>query len=257
MTRLFSGLAVFGLLLVAIALSGCIQIGMVHALSPNGDLRTTWSIDLTAYAALAETQGTTTEQMKDEFAKGCDQMQETLTPKLGDVKDFTCTTKDFAIIFGYTENIAQKPYFKTTSSLFQTTYRYEFGNHPSFANSAGVPSLPLGESTPQDLQEIQDALGSSQSNATKELMRKAGAAITYNLTMPGGVSYASIGKIENGMLTIDLLSTNPDQIKGAYAESQVTDTGLLVGIAVVVLVLLGGVAYFVLKRKTAAPRYKR
>lgn len=218
-------------LVLSLALAGCVKIQTTQTLAPNGDLTTETKMDLGGLVAAAQSMGEGgAEELTQNLTTACPELQKSLVGK--NASNVSCSVSGYVITASYKENIATSAMFSVSQGFPFITYTYRFGKHDTFANMT------------QGLEE-------GGQEFSKDMLKSAGVEAKYVLAMPGTLSKASVGEIKDNKLTVDALVVEPAALKDAYAESQELNIPYVAGAALLIILILAA-ALFLFTRKKAA-----
>jgi hypothetical protein len=211
----------------AVLLAGCVTIEYEQIVDRDGGSVITERIDLSALVAMSEQYGE-----ESDLSTIC----VNITKGQSDVD---CKYDNGIITVKKSFKASDGKYmFTKTSELPYTVYTLEVRELPDLFDSE---SLDESGSTSTDFK-------SAEAKTAAASLKTAGAELTYNVSMPGEIYLAENGEIKNGKAQFDVLEL---MSSGEYivVKSRELDLMVVGGAIVVLVVVIGAVAFFVLKKK--------
>lgn len=217
-------------LLSALLLAGCVKIDFDQAVDRDGGSFITERIDMSALVAMSEQYG------------GDSDMSDICVNITSGQSGLGCEYDDGVVTVNKSIKPGEGKYtFTKTSELPYTVYTLEVRTLPELADPEELDSSGSAPGTAKDFKD-------PEAKTSAATLKTAGAAITYTVSMPGEIYSAEGGKIADGKAEFDVLDLMSE---GEYIVVKSRELDLLVvgGAAVLLLAVIGGVAFFAIKRK--------
>jgi hypothetical protein len=222
------------LALVAMAfLGGCIKMNVNQTISDSGKSSIEVIYDMQEFASYMEGMG----EEGDETSLTDEDMQESCTEFYEQTtwENANCEVADWVFTMSGDVTLSDTAWEDTGS-----TYRYDLKNLYELLNA-------VGES--QD-QEFSDEALKEQ----KDMVELTGIELTYTLTMPGPITKADVGTIqEDDPNTVVVNLFDLADVETAYVESAKggMNTTMLIVVGAVILVVVAGVVVMATRKKKA------
>ena len=168
-------------------------------------------------------------ELENNFTQACSRFYEKTTWKNANCK----VTDDYKIIMSGELSLKDNTAFEISRSIPYITYKYDIKNIYSILSD-------VSESQEQEISDI-------ELNKTEPTNGLMGMELKYILEMPGKITKADMGEIEDNRITIDMIDMVEKE--HIYVESQELNLLWDLGIVLFILVVIIAVVVSILKNQ--------